>query len=172
MRWKGVEAPALLSLIRLSCGLQLCSFNNCIKQCSFQIVKGIVHPKIKIPLSFTQLQVVPNMYEVFFFCYTKDVLKQHFPIPVLGLGTAVLKNVGNQTVDGSHWPPRYGTIKNTVEVNDYHQKKSYRFGTIRGWNDDRIFILGELSYLIYIYVYIYIYIKDTANITKLHLFSC
>ncbi len=74
----------------------------------------------------------------------------------------ILKNVGNQTVDGSHWLP---FCLHIMEVNGdqklfgyqhsskYHllclteERNSYRFGATWGWvNDDRIFIFGWVLY--------------------------
>ncbi len=37
----------------------------------------------------------------------------------------ILKNVGNQTVAGSHWLPLYFSL-HTMEVNDYQQLFGYR----------------------------------------------
>ncbi len=51
---------------------------------TFDTFKGIVHPKITI-LSFTQPQIVPNLYEFLFF--------------LLNTLEDILKNVNNQTVD-------------------------------------------------------------------------
>ncbi len=60
----------------------------------------------------------------------------------------ILKNVGNQTVDGCHWLTYTG--KNTMDVFQKYlllctteEITSYRFGTTWGWvNNNRIFIIG------------------------------
>jgi len=50
-------------------------------------LNGLVHQRMKILSSFTHPQVVPKMYEFFLLLNTKE---------------DILKNVGNQTVDGSN----------------------------------------------------------------------
>jgi len=50
-------------------------------------LKGIVHFKMKIWSSLTHPQVVSNLYDFFFLLETKE---------------DILKNIGNQTVDGPH----------------------------------------------------------------------
>ncbi len=49
-------------------------------------LKGIVHPKVKIQSSFIHTHAIPNLYECFFF--------------LLNSKDNILKNMGNQTVDG------------------------------------------------------------------------
>ncbi len=40
-----------------------CVTIHCEERCAVQQLKGIVHPKMKILLSFTHPQVVPNLHE-------------------------------------------------------------------------------------------------------------
>ncbi len=54
------------------------------------MLKGIVHPKMKILSSFTHPQVVPNLYE----CLCSAEHKED-----------ILKNVGNKAILGHHWLP-------------------------------------------------------------------
>lgn len=58
-------------------------------------------------LSFTHSQVVPKLFWDFFL--------------LLHIKDYILKNVGNQTVDCSHWLPQYSIIFQTIEVNGCQQ---------------------------------------------------
>ncbi len=110
-----------------------------------KLLKGRVHPKIKILSSFTRPQVVPNLYECL--CSAEHKGRYFWRKFV----TSCL---------GHHWLPIVGK-KNTMEVNGAPRtalfptffrissfvfsrtRHSYRFGTTWGRvNDDRIFIFG------------------------------
>ncbi len=66
----------------------LCFF---FRYANIKVIKAIVHLKINI-LSFSHTRLVPILYEFLSLLKTKG---------------DILKNVNNQTVDGSHWLPWY-----------------------------------------------------------------
>ncbi len=104
------------------------------------VIKGIVHPKWKIMSLFTHPHLIPHLYVCFSGLNTKE---------------NILKNTGNQTVDGSHWLPSCGWGLD-MEVSGYCQwnclflqkepnyskylllcsseaRNSYRFGASEEW---------------------------------------
>jgi len=52
------------------------------------IIKGIVHPKMKTVVTYSPSWVFKPVWVSFFLLNTKE---------------HILKNVGNQSVEGSHW---------------------------------------------------------------------
>ncbi len=56
------------------------------------LFKGIVHREMKMLSSFSHPHVVPNLHEFLSYVEHKK---------------SILKNAGNQTVDGPHWLPYY-----------------------------------------------------------------
>ncbi len=82
---------------------------------------------------------------------------------LLSTNEDILKNVGKQTVAGSHWLPLYGKkilwkSMGCCQLSGYQHSSKYlhlcsteernsdRFGTAWEWvDDDKIFIFGELS---------------------------
>ncbi len=96
-------------------------------------LKGTVHPKMEIPSSFCL--VILNLFQTcmsfFLLLNTKDILK----------------NVGNQTVEGSHllsivWLPKF--FKISYFVFNRRKKLIQVCNKLRmtKQNDDRIFIFG------------------------------
>ncbi len=96
------------------------------------LVKGIVHPKMKIRSSFTHPQVVPNLYECLCSAehkgrYSEECGKQS------SYGAPLTSIVYIFSYCGSQWCPKTAWLQTFFRI--------YRFGTTWGWvNDDQIFI--------------------------------
>ncbi len=111
-------------------------------------VKGIVHPKMNILSSFTQSQVVPNLYECLCSAehkgrYSEECGKQSSSGAPL---TSIVFFFPTMEVNGAPKQPAYKLYSKYFPLCSAEQINSYRFGTTWGWvNDDRILIFGELS---------------------------
>ncbi len=108
-------------------------------------LKGIVHPKSKILLSFTHPQVVPNLYECVCSAehkvrYSEEWGKQSSSGAPL---TSIVFFFPPMEVNGAPKQPGYKLSSKYLPLCSAEQTHSYRFGTTWGWvNDDRIFIFG------------------------------
>ncbi len=108
------------------------------------LVKGIVHPKMKILSSFTHPQVVPNLYECVCSAehkgrYSEECGKQQF------WGTIDFHSIFFPTMEDNGAPkqPGYKLSSEYLPLCSAEQRHSYRFRTTWEWvNDDRIFIFG------------------------------
>ncbi len=108
-----------------------------------ELIKGIVHPKMKILSSFIHPQVVPNLYECL--CsehkgrYSEEWGKQSSSGAPL---TSIVFLFPPMEVNGAPKQPDYKLSSEYLPLCS-EQTHSYRFGTTWGWvNDDRIFIFG------------------------------
>ncbi len=114
----------------------------------FGHIKGNVHPKIKSQSLFTQ--VVPNLFEFFLLLSTKE---------------EILKNVGNQTVDGSHWLPLYFCpyisqwLPSNVFNNVFFVGRNWlSFRNIHGLSQAYLVFIDILKYLLF-YIFIFPFFK-------------
>ncbi len=111
-----------------------------------KILKGIVHPKMKILSSFTHPQVVPNLYECLCSAehkgrYSEECGKQSSSgAPLTSFHSICFPTM---EVNGATKQPGYKLSSKYLPLCSAEQRNSYRFGTTWGWvNDDRIFIFG------------------------------
>ncbi len=109
------------------------------------VIKGIVHPKMKILSSFTLPQLVPNLYECVCSAehkgrYSEECGKQSSSGAPL---TSIVFFFPTMEVNGAPKQPGYKLSSKYLPLCSAEQTHSYRFGTSWGWvNDDRIFIFG------------------------------
>ncbi len=107
------------------------------------VLKGIVHPKMKILSSFTHPQVVPNLFECVCSAehkgrYSEEWGKQSSSGAPL---TYIVFFFPTMEVNGAPKQPDYKLSSEYLPLCSAEQRHSYRFGTTWGWvNDDRIFI--------------------------------
>ncbi len=112
---------------------------------SVWMLKGIVHPKMKILSSFTHPQVVPNLYECLCSAehkgrYSEECGKQSSSGAPL---TSIVFFFPTMEVNGAPKQPGYKLSSKYLPLCSAEQRHSYRFETTWGWvNDDRIFIFG------------------------------
>ncbi len=105
------------------------------------ILKGTVHPKMKILSSFTHPQVVPNLYE--FLCSAEH--KGRYFEERLFWGTIDFHCTKKNTMEVNGAPELlcFPHSSKYLPLCSAEQRNSYRFGTTWGWvNDDIIFIFG------------------------------
>ncbi len=109
------------------------------------VIKGIVHPKMKILSSFTHSQVVPNLYECLCSAehkgrYSEECGKQSSsgaPLTSIVFFFLLWKSMVPQKQPGYKLSSKY------LPLCSAEQRHSYRFRTTWGRvNDDRIFIFG------------------------------
>ncbi len=107
-------------------------------------LKGTVHPKYFILSSFTQPQVVPNLYE--FLCSAEHKGRYFEESLLSGCFGAPLTSIVGQKMPLKSMVPQscsVSLILQNIFLLCSEQIDSYRFGTTWGWvNDDRIFIFG------------------------------
>ncbi len=109
------------------------------------VIKGIVHPKMKILSSFTHPQVVPNLYECVCSAehkggYSEEWGKQSSSGAPL---TSIVFFFPTMEVNGAPKQHGYKLYSKYLHLCSAEQRHSYRLGTTWGWvNDDRIFIFG------------------------------
>ncbi len=137
-----LNGPLLLLLSVICLCITHCWSQSLIDSlCLVCIVKGIVHPKMKILSSFTHPQVVPNLYECLCSAehkgrYSEECGKQSSsgaPLTCIVFFFLLWKSMVPQK------QPGYKLLQNIF----LEQRNSYRFGTTWGGvNDDRIFIFG------------------------------
>ncbi len=124
-----------------------------------KLLKGIIHPKMKILSSFTHPQVVPNLYECLCSAehkgrYSEECGKRQF------WGTIDFHSIFFPTmeVNGAPKQPVYKLSSKYLPLCSAEQRNSYRFGPTWGWvNDDRIFIFGwtiPLAFLYWCHVFV------------------
>ncbi len=107
-------------------------------------LKGIVHPKMKIPSSSTHPQVVPNLYACL--CSTEHKGRYYQEFEKQSSSREPLTSiVFFFSYYGSHYyapkQPGYTLSSKYLHLCSAEQRHSYRFGTIWGWvNDDIIFM--------------------------------
>ncbi len=106
------------------------------------VLKGIVHPKIKILSSLTHPRVVTNLYE--FIC-SAEHKGRYFEESLYG-GTIDFHSRRKKNTMEVNGAPELLCFPHSSEylpLCSAEQTHSYRFGSTWGWvNDDRIFIFG------------------------------
>ncbi len=95
------------------------------------VVKGIVHPKMKIVSSFTHPQVVPNLYECLCSAehkgrYSEECGKQSSSGAPL---TSIVFFFPTMEVKGAPKQPGYKLSSEYHPLCSAEQRHSYRFGT-------------------------------------------
>ncbi len=98
---------------------------------------------MKILSSFTHPQVVPNLYECLFFCWTQRKIFWKMWETEQFWGTIDFHSIFFPTmeVNGAPKQPGYKLSSKYLPLCSAEQRNSYRFGTTWGWvNDDWIFI--------------------------------
>ncbi len=143
------------------------------------VLKGIVHPKMKILLSFTHPQVVSDLYECL--CSAEHKVKIFWRMweTEQFWGTIDFHSIFFTTleVNGAPKQAAYKLSSKYLPLCSVEQRHSYRFGPSWGWvNDDRIFIFGWTIPLkqekwwgevkIYIYIYIHIHTAVIYTVTQ------
>ncbi len=95
------------------------------------LIKGIVHPKMKIVSSFTHPQVVPNLYECLCSAehigrYSEECGKQSSSGAPL---TSIVIFFPTMEVNGAPKQPGYKLSSEYLPLCSAEQRNSYRFGT-------------------------------------------
>jgi len=81
-----------------------------------QVIKGIVHPKIKIRSSFTLPRVVPNLYE--FLC-SAEHKGRYFEESVGTIGAPLTSIVVKIKYYGSQWCPRTALFPTFFRISSF-----------------------------------------------------
>ncbi len=98
------------------------------------LLKGIVHPKMKILSSFTHPLVVPNLYECI--CSAEHKGRYYEECGKLSSSGAPLTSIvfffPTMEVNGAPKQPGYKLSSKYFPLCSAEQRNSYRFGTTRG----------------------------------------